>query len=199
MRLPSAPGYACAPLLQASLVHDAPPPHPEVIVAAAPAQVPAMDHTQWQPLPQRGAYVAGVNGALGGGCAGLIAAGVAVTVLHAWHYWPAVVGLTVVAALLGAWFAVKRHRLTQWKLDQHGLALQRGHLWQSDTRIPISRVQHVDLRRGPIERATRLTTLVVHTAGSRLNAVALSGLDQGDAERLRDRLARQLDHDDDAL
>ncbi|RBD19863.1 hypothetical protein BRM79_02235, partial [Xanthomonas oryzae pv. oryzae] len=52
---------------------------------------------------------------------------------------------------------------------------------------------------GPIERATRLTTLVVHTAGSRLNAVALSGLDQDDAERLRDRLARQLDHDDDAL
>lgn len=51
----------------------------------------------------------------------------------------------------------------------------------------------------PIERATRLTTLVVHTAGSRLNAVALSGLDQDDAERLRDRLARQLDHDDDAL
>lgn len=158
-----------------------------------------MDHAQWQALPQRGAYVAGVNGALGGGFAGLIAAGVMATALHAWGYWPVVLGVTLIAAALSAWFAVKRHRLTHWKLDQHGLALQRGHLWQSDTRIPISRVQHVDLRRGPIERATRLTTLVVHTAGSRLNAVALSGLDQDDAERLRDRLARQLDHDDDAL
>ncbi|MBB4131496.1 hypothetical protein GGR61_002652 [Xanthomonas arboricola] len=180
-------------------MHDVPPPHPEVIVPAAAAAVQAIDYTQWQSLPRRGAYVAGVNGALAGGGAGAIAASVTAMVMHAWHYWPLVLGLTLIAALLGAWFAVKRHRLTHWKLDDHGLALQRGHLWQSDTRIPISRVQHVDLRRGPIERATQLTTLVVHTAGSRLNAVGLSGLDQGDAERLRDRLAHQLDHHDDAL
>ncbi len=199
MRPDRAPGYACAPLLQARLVHDAPPPHPDILVSAAPADTPPVDHAHWQQLPRRGAYVAAVNGALGGGCAGLIAAGVAVTALHAWHYWSAVLGVTLVLAMLCAWLAVKRHRLTLWKLDQHGLALQRGHLWQSDTRVPISRVQHVDLRRGPIERATRLTTLVVHTAGSRLNAVALSGLDQADAEHLRDRLARQLDHHDDAL
>ncbi len=169
------------------------------MVQPAPAQTPAVTHSQWQSLPRRGAYVAAINGALGGGCAGLIAAGVTIVWLHAWRYWPMALGVTAVIALLGAWLAVKRHRLTHWKLDQHGLALQRGHLWQSDTRVPISRVQHVDLRRGPIERATGLTTLVVHTAGSRLNAVALSGLDQHDAERLRDRLARQLDYDDDAL
>lgn len=199
MRLHAAPGYACEPLLQARLVHDVPPPHPDILVPARPAQLAAADHAQWQQLPRRGAYVAAANGVLGGGCAGLIATGVALTALHAWRYWPVVPGVMLVLALLCAWLAVKRHRLTLWKLDQHGLALQRGHLWQSDTRVPISRVQHVDLRRGPIERATRLTTLVVHTAGSRLNAVAVSGLDQADAEQLRDRLARQLDHHDDAL
>ncbi|MBD4856723.1 hypothetical protein GUF90_09200, partial [Xanthomonas citri pv. citri] len=82
------------------------------------------------------AYVAAINGALGGGCAGLIAAGVTIVWLHAWRYWPMALGVTAVIALLGAWLAVKRHRLTHWKLDQHGLALQRGHLWQSDTRVP---------------------------------------------------------------
>jgi hypothetical protein len=30
-------------------------------------------------------------------------------------------------------------------------------------------------------------------------AVSVSGLDSDDAERLRDRLSRQLDHNDDAL
>jgi len=60
-------------------------------------------------------------------------------------------------------------------------------------------VQHLDLRRGPIERTARLSTLVVHTAGSRFSAVSLAGLDQADAEHLRDTLGRQLDHDDDAL
>ncbi|MCC4585931.1 PH domain-containing protein [Xanthomonas melonis] len=199
MQIGRVPGYAGEPLSQTRLVHDAPPPHPDILVRADPVQPPALDHARWQQLPRRGAYVAAVNGALGGGCAALIAAAVIATMMHVWRYWPVVLGVMLAAAALGAWLAVKRHRLTLWKLDQHGLALQRGHLWQSDTRVPISRVQHVDLRRGPIERATRLTTLVVHTAGSRLNAVALSGLDQADAERLRDRLARQLDHHDDAL
>ncbi len=77
--------------------------------------------------------------------------------------------------------------------------MRRGHLWQSESHVPVSRVQHLDLRRGPLERAAGLATLTVHTAGTRLNTVAITRLDQTDAERLRDRLARQLDHYDDAL
>jgi len=38
---------------------------------------------------------------------------------------------------------------------------------------------------------------VIHTAGTRHSEVSLSGLDAGDAERLRDHLARQTDDDDD--
>ena len=71
-------------------------------------------------------------------------------------------------------------------------------LWQRETRVPASRVQHLDLRHGPLERRWRLATLVVHTAGSRFSSVTVTGLDADDAERLRDRLARQLDNDDDA-
>ncbi|KAB7767092.1 PH domain-containing protein [Xanthomonas maliensis] len=153
----------------------------------------------WQPLPRRGAYLAALNGALGGGLAGLLIASSAIAVLQAWHDWPLIPVLTLTIAAVSSWLAVKRQRLTRWKLDAQGLALQRGNLWQRQTHVPLTRVQHLDLRRGPIERAARLTTLVVHTAGSRLNAVALSGLDEHDAERLRERLAHQLDHDDDAL
>src|SRR3546814_18276177 len=65
----------------------------------------------------------------------------------------------------------------------------------SDTRVPGSRVQHLDIRRGPLERHFRLATLVIHTAGTRHSEVSLSGLDAGDAERLRDHLARQTDDD----
>jgi len=39
----------------------------------------------------------------------------------------------------------------------------------------------------------------VHTAGSRFSAVVVAGLDEHDAEHLRDTLARQLDQDADAL
>lgn len=93
-------------------------------------------------------------------------------------------------------FGWRRHRRTFWRLDDHALAVRRGHLWHSESHVPVSRVQHLDLRRGPLQRAAGLATLVVHTAGTRMNTVAIDGLAAiADAE-LRDRLARQLDHDD---
>ena len=101
------------------------------------------------------------------------------------------------AAAFGAWLGWRRHRHTRWLLDDDGFGLRRGRLWQSDTRVPGSRVQHLDIRRGPLERHFRLATLVIHTAGTRHSEVSLSGLDAGDAERLRDHLARQTDDDDD--
>ena len=110
--------------------------------------------------------------------------------------WLAVPVAAGVGALLGAWVAVRRHRRTRWRLDDRGFAVRRGNWWQSETHVPISRVQHLDVKRGPLERSARLSTLVVHTAGTRMAAVSLSGLDADDAERLRERLATQVDHDD---
>lgn len=167
-------------------------------IPSAPAPAPAAE-TGWQPLPRRGAWLA----ALGGAAAMLpplaVVAGVFTLATGIGSPWLAVPLCALLGAIAGAWLALKRHRLTRWRLDAQGLALARGRWWQTDTRVPLSRVQHLDLRRGPLERAAGLATLVVHTAGTRLNTVAISGLDDADAERLRDRLARQLDQDDDAL
>jgi len=155
--------------------------------------------TGWQPLPLRGALLHGGMTAL----TFLIAGGVAGTSAHVTGRfvpsWPVLaVGVVVVALLFGGWAFVRRRRV-RWQLDAQGLGVRRGRLWQHETRVPASRVQHLDLRRGPIERLAGLATLVVHTAGSRFSAVAIEGLAVADAQRLRDRLARQLDADDDAL
>lgn len=103
-----------------------------------------------------------------------------------------------VAIVLGLWIGLKHYRHTWWRLDADGLAIRRGRLWQRETRVPATRVQHLDLKRGPLQRRRGLATLVVHTAGTRHSAVTVPHLDAGDAERLRDRLGRQIDHDDDA-
>lgn len=153
----------------------------------------------WQPLPRRGGLFAAIGGGLTMAFTLMIALGGLSFALRSGHVIAIVVTGALVGLLGGGWFAWRRHRLTFWQLDEQGLALRRGHLWQSDTRVPISRVQHLDLRRGPLQRSANLATLVVHTAGSRFNAVAIAGLDHADAERLRDRLAHQLDHDDDGL
>jgi membrane protein YdbS with pleckstrin-like domain len=160
----------------------------------APAPVPG-----WQPLPARARSLFRLTDALllalALGFAGFLCA--------------SVFDFGLVAALVAAGVAVGiglglasggyRHRRTHWVLDDDGFAVARGRWWRRETRVPTTRVQHLDLKHGPLERRWRLATLVVHTAGSKFGAVSLSGLDADDAEALRDRLARQVDIDDDAL
>lgn len=160
------------------------------------AGLPPRDLSHWQPLPARGARLAAIGGAIGIALLAVaISVGLSLTFNH-WHGWLWKVPLAVVGGgLLGGWAAWRRHRRTHWRLDEHALAVRLSHLWYSDTRVPRARVQHLDLRRGPLERTVGLATLVVHTAGSRMDAVSLSGLDLADAEALRELLARPDDHD----
>jgi membrane protein YdbS with pleckstrin-like domain len=116
--------------------------------------------------------------------------------------WPWSLAAVLVGLVLGVafalWLGVKQYRYTYWRLDEDGLAIRRGRMWQRETRVPATRVQHLDIKRGPLQRRRHLSTLVVHTAGTRHSAVTLPHLDADDAQRLRDRLGRQLDLDDDA-
>lgn len=104
--------------------------------------------------------------------------------------------LLVVACVL---LARARWRRTRWRLDERGLQVRRGLVWQSEVLVPRSRVQHLDIERGPIERKLGLATLVVHTAGTRLNALRQSGFLDADAVALRDALLPEAVDADDEL
>jgi membrane protein YdbS with pleckstrin-like domain len=166
-------------------------------VADAAVATPAPDD-DWQKLPARARALFVGTTALGFALSAAVAAVVfCLSARPAWLWWllPA---CALPAAAFGAWLGWRRYRHTRWLLDAAGFGLRRGRLWHSDTRVPGSRVQHLDIRRGPLERHFGLATLVIHTAGTRHSEVSLSGLDALDAERLRDHLARQTDDDDDA-
>jgi membrane protein YdbS with pleckstrin-like domain len=113
---------------------------------------------------------------------------------------PGPVGALIAASAVAAfavWLGFRQFRYIAWRLDDEGLAIRRGRMFQRETRVPATRVQHLDLKRGPWQRKRGLATLVVHTAGTRHSAVTLPHLDADDAERLRDVLGRQVDRDDD--
>jgi len=164
----------------------------------APEPVPSdtADISQWQQLPVRGARIAAVAGAIGMAVTLTVISLPLSLLLNHWQGWlwklPLALGC---GALLGGWLSWRRHRRTSWRLDAHALAVRHQYLWYNDTRVPRARVQHLDVRRGPLQRSIGLATLVVHTAGSRLDAVSLSGLELADAEALRELLARPDDHD----
>jgi len=164
-----------------------------------PAQDGLAADGNWQPLPARARPLFMLSGAFGIGLPALIALVVG-AVAAAPLDRPLLAGAAALWLLLvafGAWMGLRKYRYTRWLLDGDGFALRRGRMWHSETRVPASRVQHLDIRRGPVERRFGLSTLLVHTAGTRQHAVSVPGLDAEDAERLRDHLARQVEHDDD--
>jgi uncharacterized protein len=78
-------------------------------------------------------------------------------------------------------YARLRYRLTE-KL----LQVVRGWLFHVDTVVPLVRVQHIDVTRGPVEKLFGVATLVVHTAGTHNSIVTLPGLAPERAAQIRD-------------
>ncbi|MCA0393299.1 MAG: PH domain-containing protein [Proteobacteria bacterium] len=165
----------------------------------APAAPPARAFPDgWQPLPLRARRLFVLGNVFG---LGLLALGLLVPIglllRDTALALPLAIAVLVLLPSWGAWLAYRQFEYTRWRVDRDGYALRRGRLWRQETFVPKSRVQHLDLQRGPIERRFGLSTLVIHTAGTRQSAVSTAGLDADDAEALRDHLARWIERDDD--
>ncbi len=100
------------------------------------------------------------------------------------------VWLTVLSVFLSRVFWLPKRAYEHWsyKINDQTLELRYGVVWQKSVAIPLSRLQHVDLHRGPLERHYVLSTLEVHTAGTRNASHRIPGLDSDRAIELRDEL-----------
>ncbi|MFC4246213.1 PH domain-containing protein [Natribaculum luteum] len=98
------------------------------------------------------------------------------------------VGAVAIGLVLGVAYAVRRYRQWRFELQDDALYLERGVITFVETSVPFVRVQHVDTRFGPIERALGLSSVVVYTAGSRNADVRVPGLTPNRARALQDTL-----------
>lgn len=172
------------------------------------AAPPALGDGQWQPLPPDAAQTAMIGGSLAGlllGAGGAFFIGWPLLTARGGLDLPWWQGLLLMIVLwlgfgaLGATIAYRRWASTAWKLDDAGLHLRRGRLWRKEVLVPRSRVQHLDIERGPVERRFTLATLIVHTAGTRQRALRVAGLPDADAVALRDALVPASSRHDDVL
>jgi membrane protein YdbS with pleckstrin-like domain len=127
---------------------------------------------QWVVRSLLGALVLGVL---------LLVAGRFLEMPRLWLAAPAVGLVAVVHALA-------RYRVWGFEVSADALYLERGVLTRIETSVPFVRVQHVDTRRGPVDRLLGLASVVVYTAGSRGADVTVPGLRPERAEQLREQL-----------
>ncbi len=111
---------------------------------------------------------------------------------------PVAVGVGIVAVLvaIGVVLVVESRRLA-YQLRERDLSLRSGAFRHRVETIPFSRVQHVSVGRGLVERSLGLATLQVSSAGPDLS---VPGLSPADAERIKaviaDRAAIESEIDD---
>jgi membrane protein YdbS with pleckstrin-like domain len=98
----------------------------------------------------------------------------------------------LVLLLLAAWHTWRwppiAYRHTSFRVDDQGIEIHRGVYWRVVINVPRSRVQHIDVSQGPIERRFGLGTLIIYTAGIDHAKVELEGLEHGRALAIREHL-----------
>ncbi|MBL8190316.1 MAG: PH domain-containing protein [Acidobacteria bacterium] len=116
-----------------------------------------------------------------------VSLGIAVPVTRTWLAlgWGA---LTMIYLWFSFWFPPRYYRSWRWRIDARVLELRHGRLIERMRLIPLARLQHVDLKRGPLERMFGLASLVIHTAGTHAALTTIPGLEAEVAIRLRDHL-----------
>jgi len=103
----------------------------------------------------------------------------------AFHRLPSI-GVPLLALISLAMAPQRIYSHLGYRLTERLLQVVRGWMFHTDTIVPFVRVQHIDVRRGPVEKLFGVATLVVHTAGTHNSIVTVPGLAPDRAAEIRD-------------
>lgn len=85
----------------------------------------------------------------------------------------------------------KGFRKRSYALRDKDLTYKKGWLFSSTTTIPFNRIQHTEISQGPLERKFELCSLKIYTAGGSTSDLSIPGLENDEAQVLRDFIAQK--------
>jgi len=122
----------------------------------------------------------------------LLVLGILIERARIWFLLPTLI--IVVAGLVAAVVQPRvSSRIHRWEVTDDAVYSRTGWLWQEWRAAPLSRVQTVDLVRGPLQQQFGLATVTVTTASAK-GAVKVEALDAEQAELLVQRLTVLTEH-----
>ncbi|MEP4892193.1 MAG: PH domain-containing protein [Aliiglaciecola sp.] len=105
--------------------------------------------------------------------------------------YPLAVGVVLFISILISLYLYIAIPCKQYCLTETNLHFACGVIFRRIYSQPILRIQHVELKRGPIERAFKLASLQVFSAGGSIHTFEIPGLSLHDAQKIRQFI---LDH-----
>ncbi len=99
------------------------------------------------------------------------------------------------ALMAAVWLPALSYARWKYVLRDQDLLITRGVLVRHLTSIPTHRVQHVDVKQGPLEQWLGLARVRIHTASGIGGDGVIPGLSMEQAELLRDKLVKPSGND----
>ncbi|WP_339724963.1 PH domain-containing protein [uncultured Paraglaciecola sp.] len=95
--------------------------------------------------------------------------------------------------LLLTWFTHARDHVKSYTLRELDLHYTSGLFFRKVVSQPITRIQHIELKRGPFERKVGLARLQVFSAGGEMHTFEIPGLPVEKAQQLRQFILQHRD------
>jgi membrane protein YdbS with pleckstrin-like domain len=103
------------------------------------------------------------------------------------------IGATALVGFISTFFTIVADKRKFYALREQDLSYKSGVVFRKTVSQPMLRIQHVELKRGPIDRKIGLATLQVFSAGGAMHTFEIPGLPLEKAESIRQFI---LDHKD---
>ena len=87
--------------------------------------------------------------------------------------------------MLSLWLTKKDYKIRGYSLRERDIIYRKGVLFKTTTVIPFNRVQHAEVKQGPIARYFGLHTLAIYTAGGEGSDLSIPGLGGETAQQLK--------------
>ncbi|AUC79701.1 hypothetical protein CW736_10160 [Nonlabens sp. MB-3u-79] len=106
--------------------------------------------------------------------------------------WKAALAAWLFLFLTTVFLAYKEYFVRGYVLREQDITYKKGWLFHSQTTVPFNRIQHTEIKHGPIDRLFKLCELDIFTAGGSASDLSISGLDPEDAAKLKDYISGKL-------
>jgi membrane protein YdbS with pleckstrin-like domain len=166
---------------------------PSAASPPAPSAPPGYESVNYAPLDPRALRLWQLTDLIAYLVLAVFPAAGGIGIMFNWRWLtPLAVTIWVAYATLAAWtilyYHPRNYRAWGYHVDHRVLLIRQGVWFRSIKLLPLPRLQHVDVKRGPLQRRFGLATLVLHTAGTHAASIEVPGLDAAEAVGLRDHL-----------
>jgi len=102
----------------------------------------------------------------------------------------------LIAALLSFLLAYLGFKKKGYALREKDIMYKSGLIWKAITTIPFSRIQHCEVKEGPIERLFGLSSLHIYTAGGSSSDIDIPGLYPQQAQDIKSFVLKKINTED---